>query len=295
MKWYKRDPEAALRGMQILTLEERGAYNTVLDLIYRSDNLVRDDDRFLAGHMGCDLRVWRRIKARLIDLEKIQLEGGYIRNVTASLVLSQAVAAADVNASKGRKSGIARSKTNALDEQRPEPKSNHRDRDIDRGKPPISPATVVELRPAPEPRGVAALRAEAVERKAKAGRWLEFRAAYPKREGGQGWPVAERKYTALVAAGIPEEVLIGAARAYAAHLTATGKIGTQYVKQAQTWITQEGWKDEYTTGTGRRKQSELMDACDDLIREAKARVGDRAPDQGIGEGDWIEHDPAVSY
>ena len=28
IRWYKRDPDAALNGMAVLTLEERGAYNT---------------------------------------------------------------------------------------------------------------------------------------------------------------------------------------------------------------------------------------------------------------------------
>ena len=32
LKWYKRDPRAALVGMSCLTLEERGAHNTILDL-----------------------------------------------------------------------------------------------------------------------------------------------------------------------------------------------------------------------------------------------------------------------
>ena len=34
LKWYKRDPRAALAGMMKLTLEECGAYNKILDLIY---------------------------------------------------------------------------------------------------------------------------------------------------------------------------------------------------------------------------------------------------------------------
>ena len=29
LRWYKRDPRAALSGMMELTLEERGAYNTI--------------------------------------------------------------------------------------------------------------------------------------------------------------------------------------------------------------------------------------------------------------------------
>lgn len=278
MRWYKRDPKDALDGMFMLSLEERGAYNTVLDLIYANDDRLVDDDRFLAGHMRCDLRVWKRIKARLVELGKLSLEGGYIRNIRATSTLMQAAGTADVNATNGRKSGAARRKNKDLDERTPEPKSKHIDidRDIDRGNPPISPA------PAPEPRGVAALRDEAVERRAKAGRWLEFKAAYPKREGGQGWPAAERKYTALVASGISEEVLIEGAKAYAAHLKATGKIGTQYVKQASTWLNQKGWEDEYLNGTGRRQQSDLMDAFDARRREAETFAGDRAYREGDG-------------
>ena len=62
MKWYLRDPNAALTGMASLTLEERGAYNTVLDLIYAHDGAVDDNDRFLAGWCRVDIRVWKRIQ-----------------------------------------------------------------------------------------------------------------------------------------------------------------------------------------------------------------------------------------
>ena len=47
LKWYARDPRAALTGMMELTLEERGAYNTILDLIYCHDGEVVDDEIFL--------------------------------------------------------------------------------------------------------------------------------------------------------------------------------------------------------------------------------------------------------
>lgn len=95
IKWYKRDPLAALDGMMILTLEERGAYNTVLDLIYAREGKVDDDDRFLAGWMRCDIRVWKRIKERLISLGKLQSSGGLLTNLRATSEVSAALHASE--------------------------------------------------------------------------------------------------------------------------------------------------------------------------------------------------------
>lgn len=92
IKWYKRDPEAALRGMQTLSLELRGAYNTVLDLIYSRDGNLPDDDRFIAGFLGVDVRVWKRLKGSLIDAGKLYIEAGMLRNETADVVVRTALA-----------------------------------------------------------------------------------------------------------------------------------------------------------------------------------------------------------
>lgn len=83
IRWYKRDPNAALEGMAILTLEERGGFNTVLDLIYSHDGKIVDDDRFIAGWLRVDVRVWRRIRSRLIDLKKLYEHAGSLRNERA--------------------------------------------------------------------------------------------------------------------------------------------------------------------------------------------------------------------
>jgi uncharacterized protein YdaU (DUF1376 family) len=83
LKWYKRDPNAALQGMAILTLEERGAYNTILDLLYARDGHLPDDERELSRLMHCDIRVWRRVRRRLMDLGKLYIHGGNLRNVRA--------------------------------------------------------------------------------------------------------------------------------------------------------------------------------------------------------------------
>ena len=83
IRWYKRDPNAALEGMAVLSLEERGAHTTVLDLIYSHDGKIVDDDRFIAGWLRVDVRVWRRIKARLLSLGKFYKHGDYLRNERA--------------------------------------------------------------------------------------------------------------------------------------------------------------------------------------------------------------------
>lgn len=82
--WYKRYTDAALTGMMVLTLEERGAYNTILDLIYNEGGRYPNDDGLICGWLRCSRRTWHRIKARLLDLGKLSVEDGYIYNGRAS-------------------------------------------------------------------------------------------------------------------------------------------------------------------------------------------------------------------
>jgi uncharacterized protein YdaU (DUF1376 family) len=83
LRWYKRDPRAALVGMRGLTLEECGAYNIILDLIYIHDGALEDDPHFISRELRTNTRGWRRIKARLLDTGKIYIHAGMIRNERA--------------------------------------------------------------------------------------------------------------------------------------------------------------------------------------------------------------------
>ena len=117
-RWYKRDPDAALGGMMELSLEERGAYNTVLDLIYVHTDNLRDDERFLAGWCNCDVRVWRRIKTRLIHCGKLSVDNGYLRNERATAVvlegLHRGLSSRNAARIKHRKSDAVSSHINGL-------------------------------------------------------------------------------------------------------------------------------------------------------------------------------------
>lgn len=65
--FYRRDPSKALAGMVGLSLEERGVYNTVIDLLYYTWRPLEDDRAFIAGWCGCAVQKVNPIINRLIE------------------------------------------------------------------------------------------------------------------------------------------------------------------------------------------------------------------------------------
>ena len=57
----------ALGGYELLSLEERGAYTTLLDQMYDHGGPIRDDARNACAWLNCDVRVWKRIRAALVE------------------------------------------------------------------------------------------------------------------------------------------------------------------------------------------------------------------------------------
>lgn len=90
MKWYKRDPDAFFAATRALTLEERGAYNDLLDMLYARDGNVPDDDRLMSRNLCCDPRTWRKLKASLIAAGKVRVEGGKLTANRVNSELTQA-------------------------------------------------------------------------------------------------------------------------------------------------------------------------------------------------------------
>lgn len=65
---------------------------------------------------------------------------------------------------------------------------------------------------------------------------LDFKLAYPARAGDQGWRRAVKAANARIAEGhTPDEFIEGAKR-YGAHCATLGKVGTEFVKQAATFL-----------------------------------------------------------
>ncbi|WP_054529722.1 DUF1376 domain-containing protein [Erythrobacter sp. SG61-1L] len=118
IKWYKRDPDAALNGMMELTLEERGAYNTVLDLIYTRDGNLPDDDHFIAGWCRVDLRVWKRIKKVLMERGKLYIRDGQIRNSKADVEVTNALSRVGSARDAGLSSARSKSRKSKPDDRK---------------------------------------------------------------------------------------------------------------------------------------------------------------------------------
>jgi len=113
-KWYRRDASAMLEDMRGLSLDERGAYITIVDLIHDRAGKVPDDDRYIAGMMGVRLDVWRRKKRRLIELQKLQVIDGCLSCVCAESELRRYRVYVESCSRGGRESASARNKNNNI-------------------------------------------------------------------------------------------------------------------------------------------------------------------------------------
>lgn len=84
LPYYPRYPRDFLDGTVGMSLEEKGAYGIVLDLIYMmGDRGLMDDPQFIAGHLGCSVRKWNGIRNRLVETGKLVIENGVISNFRA--------------------------------------------------------------------------------------------------------------------------------------------------------------------------------------------------------------------
>lgn len=75
--------------------------------------------------------------------------------------------------------------------------------------------------------------------------WAKFWAAYPKRAGGRD---KQNAFKAFKAASKRAEIstIIEGARAYADYCHSTGKSGTEFIRQARTWLNANGWTEDYS-------------------------------------------------
>ena len=105
MRWYKRYGSDFVQGTLELTLEQKGAFSLLLDLIYNMQKPIPDNDRWLAGICGVSLRKWRSIRQALIDLGKIYVSEGRISNQRADKELENTAKATRKLAESGAKGG----------------------------------------------------------------------------------------------------------------------------------------------------------------------------------------------
>jgi uncharacterized protein YdaU (DUF1376 family) len=87
--WYKRYARDFHEGTRELTLEERGAYSDIIDLIFMNDGPVLDDISQVAWRLRVHPNKWRALRRRLLALGKLFITNGYLHNERAKEVMSE--------------------------------------------------------------------------------------------------------------------------------------------------------------------------------------------------------------
>lgn len=103
--WYRRFPDNFIAGTVGLTLEEKGAYSLVLDLMYVRGGPVPDEPRYIAGVCNCSVRKWNAIRLRLLTLGKIHVVDGYLTNDRVEKEIENSLKDAQERAENGSKGG----------------------------------------------------------------------------------------------------------------------------------------------------------------------------------------------
>lgn len=103
--WYRRFPDNFIAGTAGLTLEEKGAYSLVLDLMYVRGGPIPDEPRYIAGVCNCSVRKWNAIREKLILIGKLRVEAGCLVNQRAETEIEKSAKEAREFAENGAKGG----------------------------------------------------------------------------------------------------------------------------------------------------------------------------------------------
>jgi len=229
---YLRFPNNFFMGTRTLTLEERGAYNDLLDLYIARDGDLPDMPRQRAHDLAIDQRVWNRIRKKLIGAGKIEVKDGVILPTggdrTLARCLARSLAAREAADSRWRKNG---SKVPILNETL--------DADAD-----ASAMRTIKTRHKSNN-----LAKKSISLKKQFEEWYEH---YP-RKVGRG--AAEKQYkTALKKTD--QETLVAAILKFAMAVADKDK---NFIPHPATWLSQERWSDDQTAINPNKPQKQPGD------------------------------------
>lgn len=89
LPYYPMYPRDFFEGTQEMSLELKGAYIMVLNLMYTRGGPISDEPGFVSRYVGCSIRKWKQVRDELISLGKLCVEDGMISNSRADEVLEK--------------------------------------------------------------------------------------------------------------------------------------------------------------------------------------------------------------
>jgi len=88
--WYKRYPRDFHDGTRALTLEERGAYSDIVDMIFILGRPLPDKSDSIAHELHVSTRTWNRVRAALLNAGKLYVTAdGCLSNQRADEELAE--------------------------------------------------------------------------------------------------------------------------------------------------------------------------------------------------------------
>jgi uncharacterized protein YdaU (DUF1376 family) len=82
-------PRDFFEGTQEMSLELKGAYIMVLNLMYTRGGPVSDEPGFISRYVGCSVRKWKQVRDELVAMGKLHVQNGMISNSRADEVLEK--------------------------------------------------------------------------------------------------------------------------------------------------------------------------------------------------------------
>jgi uncharacterized protein YdaU (DUF1376 family) len=89
LPYYPMYPRDFFEGTQEMSLELKGAYIMVLNLMYTRGGPVSDEPGFLSRYVGCSVRKWKQVRDELVAMGKLHVQHGMISNSRADEVLEK--------------------------------------------------------------------------------------------------------------------------------------------------------------------------------------------------------------
>lgn len=105
----------------------------------------------------------------------------------------------------------------------------------------------------------------------------EFWRSFPRRDGPNPRKPAEQKFSALAKTGVDPDVMIAGAKQLSIDESRRGNIGTRFIPQAVTWLSQQRWADhaaavfEVDDGLVDVRDQRQLDAWDDYGRKTHGK------------------------
>lgn len=230
--------DAYLADTTHLSREQHGSYMLLLLAMWRAGGRLKNDPEFLMRVAKCGEKAWPKTWAVLEPL--LQVDADFVSQKRLASEYARAEAKVKLNRENASKGGKAK----ALNNNKMPLANANRTLGENSSDTPAESCPTVNRKPLTD--------ISSAQSRAKPSEEFEkFWSVYPKRDGSNPKHPAEKKFIAAVKSGVDPADIIGGAERYRAQLRAKGKEGTEFVKQAQFWLSNRSWQDYPAPNAGK--------------------------------------------